>query len=265
MTRLGLLLAVFVTITLQPLGAQSNSPRFEVASVKPAPPPQPVGPGLIVRRPSPPGSFNRTATVASLIQLAYELQVEQQVVGGPQWLRDDRFEIAARAGREAPFAEMRLMVRSLLAERFKLVAHSEQREMPTYALVLARSDKRLGPGLKKSDDECKSLVEQPRNAPPGAVRATGCGSMTTFVNTGAAPHMAAPVIDATGLVGSFEWSFFYDAQGSVFSRGVSPDATDPSAPQYPTALQEQLGLKLESRRAPIAVIVIDSVEQPTPD
>jgi uncharacterized protein (TIGR03435 family) len=264
MTRLGLLL-VGLAVTALPLAAQSGVSRFEVASVKPAPPPRPLAPGIIVGRASPPGSFNRTGTVASLIQLAYELQIEQQVVGGPQWLREDRFEITARAGREAPFAEMRLMLRSLLVERFKLVARSEQREMPTYVLVLARSDKRFGPGLKKNEDDCKSLVEQPRNVPPGAIRATGCGSMATFVNTGASRQMGAPVIDATGLIGNFDWSYFYDAAGSLLGRGIEPDVADLRVPQYPTALQEQLGLKLEPRRAPIPVIVIDSVERPTPD
>ena len=264
MRRMMLTIAVLCALTLTG-AAQQPPPRFEVASVKPAPPPRPVAPGIIVGRASPPGSFNRTGTVASLIQLAYDLLVEQQVVGGPQWLREDRFEIAARAAREAPFAEMRLMLRSLLAERFKLVVRSEQREMPTYALVFVRSDKRLGPGLKKNEDDCKSLVEQPRNVPPGAARATGCGSMATFVNTGASRQMGAPVIDATGLIGNFDWAYFYDAAGSLLGRGIDPNVADPNVPQYATALQEQLGLKLEPRRTPIPVIVIDSAERPTPN
>lgn len=261
MTRLGLLLLVGLATAL-PLAAQSDASRFEVASVKPAPPPQPSN--RIVAVAAAPGAFNRVATVVSLIQIAYELQ-DYQVVGGPQWAREDRFDIAARAGREASFAEMRLMLRSLLAERFKLATHAEQREMSSYALVLSRSDKRLGPRLKKNDDDCKSLVEPPTGVPPGAVRATGCGTMATFVNTGASRQMGAPVIDATGLVGTFQWSYFYDAAGGFLGRGIEPDAANVDLPQYSTALQEQLGLRLEPRRGPIPVRVIDSVERPTPD
>ena len=245
-----------------PLTARQSAPAFEVASVKLAPPPQPVN--RVVQQVSPPGTFNRTTNVAVLIQFGYDLQ-EYQVVGGPSWLREDRYDVAARAGREVPLAELRLMVRSLLAERFKLVAHSEQREMSAYALVLSRADKRFGPGLKKNPDgdECKRLVEQPRNVPAGAVRAAGCQLMANFA-AGASRQMGAPVIDATGLVGLFEMSYYYDAAGGFLGRGIEPVGTV-DLPQYSTALQEQLGLRLEPRRMPIPVLVIDSVERPTPD
>ena len=188
------------------------------------------------------------------------------MVGGPSWVREDRYDVAARAGREVPLAELRLMVRSLLVERFKLVAHSEQREMSAYALVLSRADKRFGPGLKRNPDgdECKRLVEQPRNVPPGAVRAAGCETMANFA-AGASRQMGAPVIDATGLVGLYETSYYYDAAGGFLGRGIVPAAGTVDLPQYSTALQEQLGLRLEPRRMPIPVLVIDSVQPPTPD
>jgi uncharacterized protein (TIGR03435 family) len=88
--------AVLCALTLTG-AAQSSSPKFEVASVKPAPPPQPVN--RVVQQVSPPGTFNRTTTVAVLIQLGYDLQA-YQVIGGPSWVREDRFEVAARAGRD---------------------------------------------------------------------------------------------------------------------------------------------------------------------
>jgi len=261
MTRLGLLLLLIAAAAF-PLVARQAVPTFEVASVKRAAPPQPVN--RVVQQVSPPGTFNRTTTVAVLIQLGYDLQ-DYQVIGGPSWLREDRFEVAARAGREAPFDEVRLMLRSLLAARFTLVTHPDQREMSAYALVLSRADKRFGPGLKKNPDgdECKRLVEQPRNVPPGAVRAAGCESMANFA-AGASRQMRAPVIDATGLVGLYETSYYYDAAGGAFGRGIEPKGTV-DLPQYSTALQEQLGLRLEARRMPIPVLVIDSVQPPTPD
>ena len=122
MTRLGLLL-VGLAVAALPFAAQPDVPRFEVASVKRAPPPQPVN--RVVQQVSPPGTFNRTTTVAVLIEFGYDVQ-SYQVVGGPSWIREDRYDVAARAGREVPWAELRLMMRSLLAERFKLVAHSER-------------------------------------------------------------------------------------------------------------------------------------------
>ena len=137
--------------------------------------------------------------------------------------------------------------------------------MSAYALVLSRADKRFGPGLKKNPDgdECKRLVEQPRNVPPGAVRAAGCESMANFA-AGASRQMGAPVIDATGLVGLFETSYYYDSAGGFLGRGIEPTGTV-DLPQYSTALQEQLGLRLEPRRMPIPVLVIDSVQPPTLD
>jgi len=111
-------------------------------------------------------------TVARLIMYAYDLR-DFQVDGGPEWLRVDRFDVSGRAGREVPVAMLRLMVQSLLADRFKLAAHEVQREMQVYSLVLARAGE-LGPGLKRNDDECKSKIETPK-APPGRSIGTARG------------------------------------------------------------------------------------------
>jgi uncharacterized protein (TIGR03435 family) len=260
MIRLGLLIAG-LTVAALPLAAQSDVPRFEVVSVKPAPPPQASNSITVVA--DAPGSFNRTATVAFLIQFAYDLQ-DRELVGGPSWVRADRFDVAARAGRPVPVEELRLMVRSLLAERFKLVAHTEQRDLPYYTLLLARTDKQLGPRLKKSDDGCTGPSKPVIDMPPRAATASGCGEMTTFIR-GASRQMDAPVTDGTGLVGKFQWSYYYDGAGGPLARLQRPVAADPNMPQYATALQEQLGLKLEPRRGPTPVIVIDSIDRPTPN
>ena len=132
-------------------------PTFEVASVK-----KRVGPGPTRitqgQGPRPGGAFEMVnVPVARLVMYAYDVQ-DYQVVGGPGWARTDRFDIAARAGRDVSTVDMRLMVRALLRDRFSLVMHQEQREMPLYTLVLARADGRLGPQLKKNDDDCKAMV-----------------------------------------------------------------------------------------------------------
>jgi uncharacterized protein (TIGR03435 family) len=127
----------------------ASEARFEVASVKlregqsrPSPPPIPAT--SLVRRG---GVFHADFTVASLVQFAYDLR-DFQVLGGPDWIRQDGFEINARAGFDPTPEQVRLMVRSLLKERFRLTTHSERRDMRFLALVLARDDRRLGPYIR---------------------------------------------------------------------------------------------------------------------
>jgi uncharacterized protein (TIGR03435 family) len=236
-------------------------PTFEVASVKPR-----TLPGTSLSAPQgarPGGAFGMVnSTVARLVMYAYD-RPDYQVIGGPAWVRTDRFDIAARAGREASVPDIRLMLQSLLESRFKLRTHIEQREMTLYKLVMARGDGRLGPNLTKSDDSCKRLVQRPPNVPAGAVTVTGCSTVAHLARS-ASQVMAAPVTDATGLAGEFEYAFYYSSGGDglVAGTSLSPDI---NAPSFPTALQERLGLKLESTRGPAEVLVIDSVERPTPD
>jgi uncharacterized protein (TIGR03435 family) len=236
-------------------------PTFEVASVKPR-----TLPGTTLSAPQgarPGGAFGMVnSTVARLVMYAYDLP-DYQVIGGPAWVRTDRFDISARAGRDASIPDTRRMLQSLLEERFKLRTHTEQREMTIYRLVMARGDGRLGPNITKSDDDCKRLVQRPPNVPAGAVTVTGCSTVAHLARS-SAQTMAAPVTDATELVGQFEYAFYYSSGGGglVAATSVSPDI---EAPSFPTALQEQLGLKLESTRGLVEVLAIDAVERPTPD
>jgi uncharacterized protein (TIGR03435 family) len=242
-------------------GPDQERPTFEVASVKPR-----TLPGTTLSAPQgarPGGAFGMVnSTVERLVTYAYDLP-DYQVIGGPAWVRTDRFDIAARAGREASVPDIRRMLQSLLEDRFKLRTHTEQREMTLYKLVMARGDGRLGPNIKESDDECKRLVQRPPNVPAGAVTVTGCSTIAHLARS-SAQTMAAPVTDATGLVGPFEYAFYYSSGGEGLRAGtsISPDV---SAPAFPSALQEQLGLKLEAARGPVEVLVIDSVERPPPD
>lgn len=266
--RFALVVALLAALVAPGAGAQEPRPAFEIVSVKPRPgSPERIMPYPISAAPRPGGILQLTNTALSqLIMFAYDLS-DSQVVGGPEWLRVDRFDVSARAGREVPTATLRLMMQSLLADRFKLAVQEIQRESPVHTLVLARADKTLGPRLKRNEGDCETKETMPPPPPiesRNAIWTAGCGSMSSFASS-ATVRMNAPVIDKTGLAGNYQWYLYYDGQGRF--HGEPADAViptrDPNLPQYAEALQEQLGLKLESSRGPVKVVVIDSVQRPT--
>jgi len=264
---LALLAGCSVTCAVVPaLEAQQTRPAFEVASIKRlSGPPRGITAIPFGSGPRPGGILDlRNTTVARLIMYAYDV-ANYQVDGGPEWSRVDRFDVSGRAGGEVPVATLRLMVQSLLADRFGLRVHEIQRDMPVYAMVLARADQ-LGPNLKKNDDDCKTKVEMPNvpDSSPSAIRSSGCGPLSSMLASASA-QMNAPVVDKTGLTGNYQLSYYYDGQGTFFGEpGGAPIPTrDPSLPLYQDALREQLGLKLEPSRGLVRVIVVDSVQPPT--
>jgi bla regulator protein blaR1 len=179
---------------------------------------------------------------------------------------------------------MHFALRALLADRFKLAAHRETREMEVYALVLARPGGQPGPALKPSTTDCSpEAVTARRGGPPPAAPGRDapvfCGlrgtvgkiqlggfPLSTFANSlqGLAGRM---VVDRTGLTGNWdgELTFAQERSNAPLPPGVELPPVDPNAPNLFTALQEQLGLKLEATKAPVEVLAIDSVQQPTPD
>lgn len=216
-----------------------------------------------------------------LITLAYEINpnlVAQLVTGGPARILDRRFDIEARPPEGAAASETLPMIRTLLAERFKLKVHTERREVPIYALVVARQGQ-LGRALRPSDIDCnvpgarKAAAATTTTSASGANARPVCmlnvyefgkpgpGDITlsdrtplTSLIARIQPFMDRPLVDATGLVGSFEWSV---------SFATNPNST--TAPSIYSALPEQLGIRAERRTAPFDVVVIDSVEMPTPN
>jgi uncharacterized protein (TIGR03435 family) len=270
------------------LGAQTPAnPTFEVASVRP----NKTGDGRIMLGLQPGGRFNATnVPLRMLLRQAFNVQ-EFQIVGGPDWMTSDRFDIVAKAPEGNFTADvMRPMLRSLLTERFKLVVHNETREMPIYALVKARDDGRLGPNLSPAAIDCAAVTRGRRGGPPPAPPQPGqkmeCGFMIGpgRMNAGGmpmanlaqtlSPQVGRIVIDKTELTGTYDFELTYapEGLGSAFPGGGAgpllnggPVPADPNAPNLFTALQEQLGLKLDSQRGPVDVIVIDSVEQPAAD
>jgi uncharacterized protein (TIGR03435 family) len=222
-----------------------------------------------------------------LILFAFSVQ-PQQVAGGPSWLDTDRFDIVAQAEGDlsptppgGPPGPPQLMMQRLLAERFGLAVHNELRDLSVYALTLARRDGQLGPRIRPAAVDCLALMTKapggvpvqapqlPDGRPACGARRDGTGRLTaggttmlmfaTQILTGLSDRL---VIDRTGLTGAYDLDLEHQLEG----RGGPPPADSATAvsdrPSLFTALEEQLGLKLQPTRAPIDTLVIDRVTPP---
>ena len=265
------LVTLVFTIALKAQSNQ-NALAFEVASVKPNISRtertfiDPLQPG---------GRFTATNfTLGQLIRLAYRLQ-PYQVVGGPPWVEASRFDILAKANRAFTSSEVPVLLRNLLAERFKLGVHTEARDVRVYALTVVKRG-RLGTRITATKEDCASLLANGPPAAPENGKVPPCASETRagrqFIGHGVTmpqfAHMLsfqthATVVDDTGLGGAFdiELDWVPDVETSPASGGA---ATADGVSIF-TAVQEQLGLKLERRRGPVSVLVIDHAEAPAPD
>ena len=312
MTRLSIGSALFLATLVAGVGAQdAAAPIPYVASVKR----NTTGTGGLIR--IRPGNISVTGMpIRILIRQAYGQLQDFQLVGGPGWINSDRFDIEAKvedsaAGFGPQFVPT--VLRQLLEDRFRLKTHKETRELPIFALMLARGDGRLGPSLTPSSPECAALMSAPRGrgapdgrggpppdgrgGPPppdgrGPVRLGGpgpgpsdepiqCGqrrggfgrfqaggnTMAQFANalSGTAQRV---VVDKTGLTGYYDINMTYTPTPDQLSQGPLPPgvetpAIDPNGPSLFTALQEQLGLKLQDQRGPVEVVVIDAIDAPT--
>jgi bla regulator protein blaR1 len=266
---------------------------FEVASVKA----NKSGDNRIGIGFQPGGRFRATnVPLRELISAAYgnpQPLPAFQITGGPKWIESDRFDIVAKApgdpqpGPNGPPIAMFAMLRNMLADRFQLVLHHETKEMPIYALVLARADGKLGPQLKTTATDCAALMAArgrgaPLAPPPPGERmpcgmrmfpgnlSGGSSSMSQLTNV-LARFVNRTVVDQTGLTGNYDLDLQWTPDQVPQGRGEPPPgapalpAIDPNGPSIFTAVQEQLGLKLESTKGPISVVVIDRVEHPTED
>jgi uncharacterized protein (TIGR03435 family) len=297
--------------SLEVMEAAGVKMTFDVASVKPnksSDRPNSnvrIEPGDV----SPPngGLFSATnLLLIAYITFAYNLTVDQllhlqpQIVPGfgsgsstlPKWANTDRFDIEARAPGNPTRDQMRLMMQSLLADRFKLVVHTETKQGPVFGLVVSKAG-RTGPQLQvhSTDPPCAPLPLPGSAPPPPAIVAGGfpavCGAIVGMqastpgplrfgarnVTTGqladflfaigvkSGSGVDRPVLDRTGLNGNFDFSIEFTFQMPP-NANVPPDSAGPT---FFEALQEQLGLKLEPTTGPISVFVVDHVEQPSPN
>jgi uncharacterized protein (TIGR03435 family) len=290
---------VLATVAIRAQVPAAEKPKFEVASVRE----NTSNDGKIMLGIQPGGRFNAVnVPLWDLIRQAYNLQ-RSQIVGAPDWAETARYDIVAKAegdlprtGPGSPAGPLQFMLQDLLADRFKLTAHRETRELPIYELTLARADKKLGSGLRPSTIDCEAFRGRGRGIPggPGGPGAPG-GPPRAMFTPGERPTcgmMVGPgqvmaggigitqlalmlsqftqriVVDRTGLTGSYDLDLTFTPdrmpQGPL-PPGVQLPPIDPNGPSVFTAVQEQLGLKLESERGPVEVLVIDHVERPTPD
>lgn len=255
--RAGLLFALFVSAAF-PAYAPSPAQRgpdqkplaFEVASIKPSEGARRAGPV------SPDRFVRSNATLFSLVVYAYDV-AGFQIEGGDAWTRTVRFDVEAKADGLPTRDQQRTMVRHLLEERFSLKAHSETRALPRYTLVTARSDGRLPDNVRPaaSGRDCGVLIG-------GRWLVRGC-TLAEFAKR-LQPLAQRIIIDKTGVTGRYD--FEMEVQMDV-PQGLLPPQLQSSSDGVSlfTALQEQLGLKLESTKGPVDVLVIDHVERPTPD
>ena len=258
-------------LAAQVVKSDGPKPHFEVASVRP----NNSGEANASIRIQPGGRLTATnQTLRNLIRNAFNVQ-PFQMIGGPDWMDSDRYDIVAKIADAdldekgmAPGPQFMLRVQSLLEERFKMTTHWEMRELPVYALVVAAEGK-LGPKLNAHAGDCdraRSGGPPPPGAPalncgtrvnmtPAAAKISGRGiTMETFARN-LAGGTGRNVVDKTGLAGSYDLELEFTPDQSADNIG----------PSLFTAIQEQLGLKLDSQRAPVEVLVIDALQKPTPD
>jgi uncharacterized protein (TIGR03435 family) len=262
------------------LGAQAQMAgttplAFEVASVKP----NALREG--VRLHSFPGNrFEATnVPLRDLIIVAYgesgQPLPDAQMAGGPTWIDADRFDVSAKVGAESTnaVAQKQLMLRTLLVQRFKLAVHHETRDRPMYALVRARKNGSLGPQLRHADVDCEALLaSQPGQRdrcilyalPSGTLMLRG-QTMSAFANA-LTRLLDRTVTDGTGLAGGYDADAQFDPEGLPGMLQLRPEERPANdVPSLDTMMKEQLGLKLESTRGPVDVLVIDHAEKPSED
>jgi uncharacterized protein (TIGR03435 family) len=269
------------------LRAQSASlatPKFEVASIKPITG-RSFDTGNMVdlnfirgmARASRDGRFFMTGVpLHYLIQLGYNVR-DFQVLGGPSWTNSDGYEVIAKAEGNASFDQMRPMLQALLAERFNLMLHRETRELPVHELTVAKGGLKI---VAAKEGSCVTL--DPNNPPPlkpgspppplnicGGVRRQMAGAPPERIDRIAAvgismarliemlsDELGSTVLDKTGFTGTFDLHLEF-ARDEAIVNGTS------SGPSLATAVQDQLGLRLQSAKGPVEVLVIDSVQRPS--
>jgi len=260
------------TLCVAALAYAQDVPTFDVASVKRNVSGEP-GAALDMSR----GQVRATnAPLQVLIRQSFDV-MDSQIVGAPSWVADERYDVIAKAPEGIETAVgLRTLLRALLAERFKLTTHTETREMPVFSLTRARADGRNGPGLREASFDCVN------GAPvfTGGARTTTTDEWPMCIVTFKpgllyvggyqmrdvirllTPLVGRTILDETKIQGLVQVRLEYQPAG----RGASPQgASTNERPELFTALEEQTGLKLVGKRAPVEVLVIDTVERPSPD
>jgi len=259
-----LCMAALALVPGRPANAQAPAKlRFEVATIKPSAAPNPGG-----QISFPPGRLSMpNFPLSTFISFAYN-NPPGGITGGPSWVTQDRYNLQAQAEGMPTIDEKRLMLQTLLAERFALKFHKESKEVDMYALVLARSDGKLGPKVTPFTGECgQAPPAQPCPAliTPQGLRLGG-QPMTMLANlltvAGTRFGLGRRIEDRTGLTAKFNMDFTF-APAAPGAAGAAADPLASDGVSIFTALQEQLGVKLEPTRGKLETIVIDGAERPS--
>jgi len=240
--------------------AASAAPSFEVATIKPS---DPAEQGQIVTLRGV-EVITTNVTVHDLINLAYWLH-PKQLTGGPPWTESEKFDMAGKpdAPGQPSVDQMKMMIQKLLADRFQLKFHFEKRELPVYAV-----------GITKTGAKIISSQDDPKGYPGWNFGRSAAGTALTFRNSPMSQVTAIlqnfldkPVVDQSGLSGRYDFTVTFTldpAQAARLGGAPLPAADNPdAAPDVFAAFQQQLGLKLESTKAPVDVMVIDNVQKPS--
>jgi uncharacterized protein (TIGR03435 family) len=240
--------------------------QFEAASIKPS---APIGMGMvnIGMQMLPGGRISMTGvTPKILIQQAYGVR-DFQIVGGPQWLGSERYDITAKPEGAASPEQVKVMIQGLLADRFKLQFHRETKELPTYALVVAKGGPKFSASKpEEGPSEGSDKPKGPRIMMKGRGQFEIEGAPVTALATQLSQVVGRSVIDKTELSGNYdfklEWTPDESGRGMVKEAGGDrPSPADTQGPSIFTAVQDQLGLKFESTKGPVEILVIERAEK----
>jgi uncharacterized protein (TIGR03435 family) len=282
--KMGRLLGTGVVCVAQALAqapAAATAPSFDVASVKPAPP----SPDGRIRSflGGDAGRVNWTnASLRDIIREAYRLKDYQ--ISGPDWLGTERYNLVAKLPDGAPESQKGPMLQTLLAERFHLTVHREKRYLPAYSLTVAKGGVKMKEFVEGSEGAAEPVKSGPeaaaqmRGAGKGAAVRTSFGRIQVEGVTSAglaeilSAHMDRPVVDETSLTATYDVALNWTPEtgdGTIVSmkiamarqRGEEVKVPEASGPTLPVAIQQQLGLKMDAKKLPIEVLVVDHAEK----
>jgi bla regulator protein blaR1 len=266
------LLLVMTLPVASAIAQQVSSTSFEAASIR-----RNISEETRVRFETPPRRLNVVnAPLRFVIRQAYRVP-ETRIIGGPEWLDKDRFDIQATAPGVRAGDTIREMLRTLLRDRFGLVMHSETREMPVYVLRTERSDGRLGRAMRPSTTDCTGKTSSMvagrvecgilvSEGPGSANLRGGAATIANFLRL-LGDFLDRPVNDQSGLTGTFDFELLFTTQrsstpGDPVPGGLPAVAASGDIPDIFTALREQLGLKLEAQRGLAEVWIVDAAAAP---
>jgi uncharacterized protein (TIGR03435 family) len=241
--------------------ARPTFDAFEVAAIKPAASPG----GRFIKMQSAHVFFAKNHALRTLIAAAYNL-TPQAISGGPAWIDSDRYDIVAKAPNDVrpTLDEQMSMLRTLLADRFKLTFHREQREFSIYALTIAKN----GSKLKESTVSADAYPEGPPPlifvlSPQGASLPGRNASMAELASVMQRAALDRPVVDRTGLAGRYDFDLEWTPDETQFGGQGPRETAESTKPGLFAAVQQQLGLRLEATKGPIDVLIIDHAERPS--